>query len=106
METNAVLPVHEYGACKIHWVHEVCGKMRISQADLFATMALILTNLVSSWDAVRKRTCVESANKSCWTTASTLAVLQQIYDAALALASERSPHSDFMELFLTAACHA
>jgi hypothetical protein len=62
---NAVLPVHEYGACKVHWVHEVYGKMRISQADLFATMALILTNLVSSWDDVRKGTCVESTNKSC-----------------------------------------
>lgn len=65
-------------------------------------MALILTNLVSSWDDVREGTCVESTDKSCWTTASTLAVLQQIHDAALAPASERSPHSDFMELFLTA----
>lgn len=86
----------------MRWVYKVSDAMQIGRADLFATIALALTNLGLPLHHTREQIALEGGTASAPSTPITFELLQQMNKAAIALVSEETPPSDFMRSFLNA----
>lgn len=86
------------------WVGDICDRMKISRTDLFATMALVLMNLVSPWNDA----CEVGGAKSTKISVSPIRpipkLVLRINEAAMALVTRSTllPGSEFLKSFLTA----
>ena len=86
----------------IHWVEEICKKMQVSGPDLFAAIALALTNLLTPLRDACKQVDDKGTETPARSAKNAIELPGQMREAALAFASEQRPHSELVRAFLTA----